>query len=398
MLLFSGQAAPALELFFVPSPARPLLPSLPSVTLLRQPLPVGITFTYGYWSKVSRTTHDAVIPLSPRLLYVGSRAVPPKPISDGTLTVRQTLTARDTARNPPVDDNSTSAMATPELRQRQTASPSNEGTTPNGVLRKDKGAEQRLKHGILMQLFRTLLLSTWFNCCCVCIVVTQLIGSPLYFINKDYYYGYMAWTKRCFGIVITALTEWGCPTLVRVSGDKSVRGQIQLTKDGRLKTEFSERLVLIANHQVYTDWLYLWWIAYTNRMHGHIFIILKESLKYIPIIGQGMMFYGFIFMARKWLSDKPRLQHRLEKLKSKHSGPLSGSQQLDPMWLLIYPEGTNLSVNTKKASDAYSQKKGLTPFKHVLLPRSTGLFFCLQQLKGTVDWLYDCTVAYEGPP
>lgn len=173
MLLFSGQAAPALELFFVPSPARPLLPSLPSVTLLRQPLPVGITFTYGYWSKVSRTTHDAVIPLSPRLLYVGSRAVPPKPISDGTLTVRQTLTARDTARNPPVDDNSTSAMATPELRQRQTASPSNEGTTPNGVLRKDKGAEQRLKHGILMQLFRTLLLSTWFNCCCVCIVVTD---------------------------------------------------------------------------------------------------------------------------------------------------------------------------------------------------------------------------------
>lgn len=156
--------------------------------------------------------------------------------------------------------------------------------------------------------------------------------------------------------------------------------------------------MLIANHQVYTDWLYLWWIAYTNRMHGHIFIILKESLKYIPIIGQGMMFYGFIFMARKWLSDKPRLQHRLEKLKSKHSGPLSGSQQLDPMWLLIYPEGTNLSVNTKKASDAYSQKKGLTPFKHVLLPRSTGLFFCLQQLKGTVDWLYDCTVAYEGPP
>lgn len=249
-----------------------------------------------------------------------------------------------------------------------------------------------------MQLLRTLLLSTWFNCCCVCIVVTQLIGAPLYFISKNYYYAYMAWTKQCFGIVITALTEWACPTLVRVSGDKSIRGQLQLTKDGRLKTEFAERMVLIANHQVYTDWLYLWWIAYTNRMHGHIYIILKESLKYIPIIGQGMMFYGFIFMARKWLSDKPRLQHRLEKLKARHSGPMSGSQSLDPMWLLIYPEGTNLSVNTKIASDAYSRKQGLPQTKHVLLPRSTGLFFCLQQLKGTVDWLYDCTVGYEGPP
>jgi len=34
--------------------------------------------------------------------------------------------------------------------------------------------------------------------------------------------------------------------------------------------------------------------------------------------------------------------------------------------------------------------------KYTLLPRSTGLFFCLQQLQGTVEWVYDCTIAYEG--
>ncbi|GMG03257.1 unnamed protein product [Aspergillus oryzae] len=208
----------------------------------------------------------------------------------------------------------------------------------------------------------------------------------------------MAYTKQSFGLVITALTQWGCPTFVRVSGDKSVQGQIHLTEDGRLKTEFPERLVLIANHQVYTDWIYLWWVAYTNIMHGRIFIILKESLKYIPIVGQGMTFYGFIFMARKWLSDKPRLQHRLEKLKTRHSGSKSESSEYDPMWLLIFPEGTNLSINTKRRSDEYGQKQGFPPLKHEVLPRSTGLFFCLQQLRGTVDWVYDCTVAYEGPP
>ncbi|KAI9367394.1 acyltransferase-domain-containing protein [Aspergillus egyptiacus] len=258
--------------------------------------------------------------------------------------------------------------------------------------------EPRLKHGIPMQVLRTLLLATWFNCCCVIILMTQVIGSPLYFINKDYYYAWMASTKRSFGLVITALTEWGCPTYIRVSGDKSVRGQIHIANDGRLKTGFSERLVMIANHQVYTDWIYLWWIAYANSMHGHIFIILKESLKYIPIIGQGMSFYGFIFMARKWLSDKPRLQHRLEKLNSQHIGSDSGAPKYDPMWLLIFPEGTNLSINTKKRSDAYGAKRSLPPLRHQILPRSTGLFFCLQQLRGTVDWVYDCTVAYEGPP
>lgn len=205
-------------------------------------------------------------------------------------------------------------------------------------------------------------------------------------------------TKQAFGLVISFLTEWGCPTPVRVCGDASVRGQIHLMEDGRLKAQFSERMVLVANHQVYTDWIYIWWLAYTNVMHGRVFIILKESLKYIPLLGQGMMFYGFIFMARKWLSDKPRLQHRLEKLKTKHEGSKSEDPEYDPMWLLIFPEGTNLSINTKRRSDAYGKKVGIPPLRHALLPRSTGLFFCLQQLKGTVDWVYDCTVAYEGPP
>jgi 1-acyl-sn-glycerol-3-phosphate acyltransferase len=255
-----------------------------------------------------------------------------------------------------------------------------------------------VKHGGFVQLLRLLLFTTWSMYCAVCIHVTQLLGSPLYFFNKDYYYAYMALTKQSFGLLITTITQWFSPTLIHVSGDASIRGQLKQTSDGRLETAFPERLILIANHQLYTDWLYLWWIAYTGKMHGHIYIILKEVLKYVPIIGPGMMFYGFVFMARKWQSDKPRLQHRLDKLKARHSGPLSGSQALDPMWLLIFPEGTNLSANTRKFSKAWAAKQGVPDMKHQLLPRSTGLFFCLQQLKGTVDWLYDCTVAYEAIP
>ncbi|KAJ5693376.1 hypothetical protein N7462_002799 [Penicillium macrosclerotiorum] len=258
--------------------------------------------------------------------------------------------------------------------------------------------DPRLKYGLTMQVLRSLAMAAWFNCCCVVILATQLVGAPLYLINKDYYYSYMAFTKQNFGLVITALTQWGAPTLFRVSGDASVRGQLHLGEDGMLLTQFPERLVMIANHQVYTDWIYLWWFAYTNAMHGRIYIILKESLKYIPIMGQGMMFYGFIFMARKWQSDKPRLQYRLEKLKTRLTGSKSGQPQYDPMWLLLFPEGTNLSLNTKRRSDEFGKKMGYPSFKHEILPRSTGLFFCLQQLRGTVDWVYDSTIAYEGPP
>jgi len=256
----------------------------------------------------------------------------------------------------------------------------------------------RVKHGGIVQLLRMLAFATWLNCCVVSIHATQLLGTPLYLVNKDLYYAYMALTKQSFGLLIITLTQWFSPTIVRVSGDSSVRGQLRQTGDGGLEMGFPERLVMITNHQLYTDWLYLWWVAYTNRMHGHVYIILKESLKYVPIIGPGIMFYGFVFMARNWARDKPRLQHRLQKLKSRHGGPMSGSESLDPMWLMIFPEGTNLSGNTRKKSAKWAEKQGIKDFQYQLLPRSTGLLYCLQELRGTLDWVYDCTVAYEGIP
>lgn len=270
--------------------------------------------------------------------------------------------------------------------------------TENTGIARETHPAGRVRHGGLVQVARMLLLLTWLNACIVNMGVAQYLGAPLYFINRDYYYAYMALTKQSFGLLITTITQWFSPTVVRVSGDESVKGQLVRTKDGRLEAKFPERLVLIANHQLYSDWIYLWWIAYTNEMHGHIYIILKESLKFIPILGPGMMFYGFVFMARNWARDKPRLRHRLQKLKSRHRGPLSGSQVLDPMWLLLFPEGTNLSANTRKKSEIWAEKQGMQDLTHLLLPRSTGLLYCLQELKGTLDWVYDCTVAYEGIP
>ena len=289
-------------------------------------------------------------------------------------------------------------MATEGPRQRKQQPQEKMDGTPKGGVLGHLGPQHVEEHGTAMQILRSLVILSWFMATCMCIVVTQLIGSPLYFVDRSYFKAYMAMTKRFFGIAITALTEWACPTPVRVSGDKTVQGQIGLLKDGQLDGGFPHRLVLIANHQVYTDWLYLWWVSYTNRLHGHIYIILKESLKYIPFLGQGMMFYGFIFMARKWLADKPRLQHRLQKLNTAISPATTDPPVYEPMWLLIFPEGTNLSPRTKKSSDAYAEKQGKAKFDHMLLPRSTGLFFCLQQLKGTVDWVYDCTIGYDGHP
>ncbi|KAF2404348.1 acyltransferase-domain-containing protein [Trichodelitschia bisporula] len=260
-------------------------------------------------------------------------------------------------------------------------------------------AEKHVKPGLHTEVLRTMALVGYFLVTCISLHVFQFAGVPLYWNHKDLYYAWMAVSKQCFGLLIVTLTQWWSPTVVRVSGDESVRGQLRATKDGRLETRFPERMVLISNHSIYTDWLYLWWVAYTNRNHGHLYIILKESLKYIPIIGPGMMFMSFIFLSRNWASDKPRFQHRLRKLKASHKGPMSGTRgELDPMWLLIFPEGTNVSTNGRAASKRWADKKGIPDLRHALLPRHTGLHYCLEELRGTVDWVYDCTVAYEGVP
>jgi lysocardiolipin and lysophospholipid acyltransferase len=82
------------------------------------------------------------------------------------------------------------------------------------------------------------------------IAISQYMGAPLYFYSKDYFYAWMAMTKQQFGVVLTTMTYWWAPVKMRVSGDESVRGQMRKTEDGRLETDFPERMVLISNHQV----------------------------------------------------------------------------------------------------------------------------------------------------
>ena len=165
-----------------------------------------------------------------------------------------------------------------------------------------------------------------------------------------------------------------------------MRGQLIQTTDGSLLCNFPERMILIANHQIYTDWLYLWWIGYTAGMHGRIYVVLKESLKRIPVVGWGMQFSQFIFLKRKWEQDKPRMAAHMQKF----------NKRSDPMWLMMFPEGTNLADSTREASQRWADTNGIKDMQHTLLPRSTGLRFVLQELRQTVDYVYDCTIAYEG--
>lgn len=179
--------------------------------------------------------------------------------------------------------------------------------------------------------------------------LSQVLGTPLYLINQDWYNAWIAFTKQSWGLLMMTMTQWWAPTTVRVSGDATMRGQLVKTSDGRLVCDFPSRMIMMANHQIYTDWLYLWWIGYTAGMHGRIYVVLKESLKNIPVIGWGMQFAQFVFLKRNWEQDKPSLARHMQKF----------NQSKDPMWLMLFPEGTNLASCTREKSRKWSERLGV---------------------------------------
>ena len=77
-----------------------------------------------------------------------------------------------------------------------------------------------------------------------------MLGAPLYLVNEDWYNAWIAFTKQSIALLITTLTQTWAPTLVRVSGDRSVQGQLSQTSEGNLMCKFPSRLILMSNHQV----------------------------------------------------------------------------------------------------------------------------------------------------
>ncbi|CDO92300.1 unnamed protein product [Kluyveromyces dobzhanskii CBS 2104] len=229
-------------------------------------------------------------------------------------------------------------------------------------------------------------------------------------------------TKKRFILLLVTILSIVAPSTVRITTENASipKGTIFMNhQQGRLMSKAHPNAVVIANHQIYTDWVFLWWLAYVSDLAGSVYIMLKKSLASIPLLGTGMKNYNFIFMNRKWDQDKINLANKLDEMDLNARGvgringnsPISGTEQGKyvwdeskvqntdnkwPYWFILFPEGTNLSAGTRAKNKEFAEKSGLSSFQHVLLPRTTGLQFCLQKLQKSCDFVYDVTIAYSG--
>ncbi|XP_026551418.1 lysocardiolipin acyltransferase 1 [Pseudonaja textilis] len=159
--------------------------------------------------------------------------------------------------------------------------------------------------------------------------------------------------------------------------------KVVITGDGFIP---GERSVIIMNHRTRMDWMFLWSCLLRYSYLRLEKICLKSTLKVIPGFGWAMQVAAFIFIQRKWEEDKHHFGNMLDYFCDIH----------EPLQLLIFPEGTDLTDETKARSDTFAEKNGLQKYEYVLHPRTTGFTFIVDRLRdgNNLDAVHDITVAY----
>ncbi|CAG8502669.1 8897_t:CDS:2 [Rhizophagus irregularis] len=200
---------------------------------------------------------------------------------------------------------------------------------------------------LVQWLVRTAVFVVFFAGQSAALNFSQFLSLLLWPFSHSYYQSYIKHTQRCFGILLVAINQFFAPSNFVITVDKSAKGVLKQSWNGaKVELDMPERLILIANHQ-------------------------------------GMQFFQYIFLKRNWATDKGPFSKTLSTL----------ATSKEPLWLLIFPEGTVVSDVTRITSKKYADK---VDHEHVLLPRSTGLHFCAGSLHKSVDYVYDLTIGIEG--
>ncbi|GAA5992140.1 hypothetical protein JCM10908_001784 [Rhodotorula pacifica] len=250
---------------------------------------------------------------------------------------------------------------------------------------------------LLVSLPLTLAFIALFDLGILATFIFLVLAYPLYFLSRWTRRAYRQAGKRAFGRLLVVIVRWFSPTDFVLSAGHGIDEErwIERDEDGKLVSlRLPDKALWISNHTTLTDWIYLWILAYLSAGHSaSLYISLKSSLRRIPIIGSAAHLFGFIFMARKWATDKEPFKRQLEEIARENEG--EGKQ----MALLLFPEGTIVTENTRGISRRFADKTQVDDFKHLLLPRSTGLYFALRQLARTTPSLklVDITVGYPLP-
>lgn len=150
-----------------------------------------------------------------------------------------------------------------------------------------------------------------------------------------------------------------------------------------------ENAIVILNHQEMADITVIFSFARAKGRVGDLKWFAKDIMKYVPGVGWGMLFLDCPFIKRNWTADRDYIHKVFRNILNNDV----------PLWLMTFVEGTRVRPEKIARSREYAEKQGLTPLKHVLIPRTKGFVASVQSLRGHVDAVYDLTIGYvDGVP
>ncbi|EGG19397.1 hypothetical protein DFA_02184 [Cavenderia fasciculata] len=165
-----------------------------------------------------------------------------------------------------------------------------------------------------------------------------------------------------------------------------VVNQINVNITGEKELPQGECALIMVNHPSEVDWLFLWFLAIKQKALSKIKFILKNEIRFVPLVGWGCDNIEYIYLTRDWEYDEAHLRYKLTKMRDVY--------QTKP-WVTIFPEGTDIDKTKLEKSWAYAEKNGFPKFNNVLLPRTKGVQACLDVYRDTFDAVYDVTMSYD---
>lgn len=148
----------------------------------------------------------------------------------------------------------------------------------------------------------------------------------------------------------------------------------------------NENAVLIVNHQQMPDILVVMSLAARKGRLADLKWFLKESLKYVPGVGWGLLFLDALFVKRDWNRDQGTIERTFSLLHRKKL----------PFWLVMFVEGTRITPGKLANAREFARKEGLPLPRHVLIPRPKGFLAALDGLGSQLNAVYDLTIGYPG--
>ncbi|GJN93190.1 hypothetical protein Rhopal_006237-T1 [Rhodotorula paludigena] len=161
--------------------------------------------------------------------------------------------------------------------------------------------------------------------------------------------------KKAFGGLLVLVVQLFSPTELVLTAGEGIDHDKWVEKDAEgtvSKVLLPAKGIWISNHTTLADWLYLWSFTYLSSHSPSLYIALKSSLRRIPIIGWSIKMLGFVFLERNWARDAKPFARQLRQI-----GEETNRGGIDEkLALLLFPEGTIVTENTRAASKRFAVK------------------------------------------